>query len=127
MFKKLARRAIIFVIIHAALNVGIAGTLGATIVLPAFKDSGVSFTDLLDGQLEEDQYNALNEAVEKKAAEMGKKSGRKVVNSLASLFPAPDFNYSDDAIEYPYQSIDEVLATANEKSRQGLQQGLSGN
>lgn len=114
-----------FFIVNTLLFVGSIGSLGFNLIQPTLKGTGVSFFDLVHGDLSQDEYTLISERLSDNASSLGDRTGAKVVSVLKQLFPDPNFSYSDlPPMEYPYPSVDEVVDANNAIAEDGAKQAI---
>lgn len=124
---KLIKKMILTMVIFAVLGTSFMTWAVFNSIKPALKESGVSFTDMITGNMTKDEKEKLDKSIKENSHKLGNDVGKKFANGLRSLFPNKDsIKFADmPKVDYPYPSNETIIKENNKNAQKAAHDGLA--
>ncbi|MCL5071914.1 MAG: hypothetical protein M1308_13625 [Actinobacteria bacterium] len=123
--KKIAKVLFYMYVLNLLTSLGFASWIFFGSIAPALEESHITFFEIITNNIPKEKFDLLNQKAMLQGEIMGKDAAKSIGEQLNSLFPAPNFDYSQNpATAYPYPSADEALRYQEYHLREAKSLGL---
>lgn len=124
--RKLFKIGAVFLLICFILGFGIQVMVGYSLIVPAFKDSGITFTEFLKKEWEPEKTEKLEENLMERADVLSERYLKSIKNTVNKIFfPGQDMSESNSKVKQESYSIDEIMEIQEKNAQEGLEEGLN--
>ena len=125
MIKKIIRIFVISMVVSTVTGLGSLIYMINSVVSPSLKTAGLSYKDLVvSNNVDSSKYIKLQESLNAKSNEFGKKAAQQTVKGINVLFPSKPVDLSKIPGESYNPTVDEALRLNNQSAQEGLSKGM---